>query len=318
MKISYFIQFLTAIICLASCSKKGDAGPGGNSHLGTGNIYYDWSEGAGLAVVYQLNLNSAVRSKALAYNADRHAWDISRDGTRMIQSVADPNDYDGEIYRITNMTNGQTISEFKKKGTELSSFTEPIFSPDMSLIAVPPTFDRGLLILDARGQLLKEVVTIGGNKIGGHICWMPDKSIICTVGNTIYRLNNSYTYGDVVAQLNFSDWNHVTASNDGSKIAFAGGKHIWLMNADGSNLKQITTSNKEEGYPVFSPDGRNLLIGTDYVGEGNAIERWKLAIIPADGQQYNVNDGADSHVIPIKLKNSESTQELGNYIMEWR
>lgn len=318
-QLSYIVAIATASLLL-SCSKKDNNGPGGNGggHFGSGSIYYDWSEGAGLAVTYKVDLNTATRSKALAYNADRHAWDISRDGAKMIQSVADPNDYDGEIYRIINMSNGQTISEFKKKGTELSSFTEPLFSPDMTMIAVPPTFDRGLLILNMQGQLLKEVVTIGGNKIKGHICWMPDNSIICTVGNTVYRLNNSYTYGNVVANLNFSDWNHVTASNDGSKIAFAGGKHIWMMNADGSNLKQITSSNNEEGYPVFSPDGKNLLIGTDYVGENNAIERWKLAIIPADGQQYNVIDGQDSRVIPIIIKDSESTQELSDYIMEWR
>nr|WP_068888723.1 PD40 domain-containing protein [Pedobacter panaciterrae] len=318
MKTIYFIILCAVITGLSACSKKGDDGPIDSSHFGSGNLYYDWSEGAGLAVVYKLDLNNASRSKALAYNANRHAWDVSRDGNKMIQSLADPNDFDSEIYRIINMSNGQTISEFKKPGTELSSFTEPIFSPDMTLIAVPPTFDRGLLILNMQGQLIKEVVTIGGNKIKGHISWMPDKSILCTVGNTIYRLNNSYTYGNIVSTINFSDWNHVTVSNDGSKIAYAGGKHIWLMNADGSDLKQISTSNNEEGYPVFSPDGKYLLIGSNYLGEGNAIQRWELTIIPADGQQYNVNDGVDKRVIPIKLKNSESTQELCNYIMEWR
>ncbi|HEY0274120.1 MAG TPA: hypothetical protein VGC22_13095 [Chitinophaga sp.] len=317
---SAFLLCIFALPLMTACSKKDDNGPGGGGGraFGTGNIYYDWSEGAGLAVTYKVDLHSNARSKALAYDPDRHAWDISRDGSKMIQSVADPNDYDGEIYRIINMSNGQTISEFKKKGTELSSFTEPLFSPDMTMIAVPPTFDRGLLLLNMQGQVLKEIVTIGGNKIQGHIAWMPDNSIICTVGNTIYRLNNSYTYGDVIANLNFSDWNHVTASNDGTKIAFAGGKHIWLMNADGSDPKQITTSNDEEGYPVFSPDGKNLLIGTDYVGETSALQSWKLAIIPADGQQYNVTEGADGRVIPIVIKDSESTQELCDDIMEWR
>jgi len=309
-----------AILCsLAACSKSNtDTGNGGGARLGSGSIYYDWSEGAGLAITYKLDLNTGVRSKALAYNADRHAWDISRDGNTMIQSVADPDDYDGEIYRFIKMSNGQTIAEFKKKGTELSSFTEPLFSPDMTKIAVPPTFDRGLLILDMNGKLLNEIVTIGGRKIKGHISWMPDNSIICTVDNTVYRLNNTYTYGDVVARLPFSDWNHVTASNDGSHIAFAGGKHIWLMNADGSNMVQVTTSNKEEGYPVFSPDGKYLLIGTEYYGEGNALQHWELTIIPADGQQYNVEDGADKRVVQIKLQDSNSEQENCNDIMEWR
>lgn len=320
MKLLNSAVIAVIMLLFASCSKKdgGDGPGGGNNHFGTGSIYYDWSEGAGLAITYKLDLGSGVRSKALAYDADRHAWDISRDGSKMIQSVADPNDYDGEIYRIINMANGQTISEFKKKGTELSSFTRPLFSPDMSLIAVEPTFDRGLLILDMQGNLVTEVVTIGGKKVKGHICWMPDKSILCTVGNVIYRLNNSYTYGNVVATLNFSDWNHIAVNNDGTKIAFAGGKHIWLMNADGSDMKQVTTSNEQEGYPVFSPDGKHLLIGTNYEGENNAIERWQLTIIPADGQQYNVNDGADSRVIQVKLRDSETTQELCNDIMEWR
>ncbi len=322
MKTFFSVLLLLAGLCgMSSCSKKDNANtPDGNSTaaLGSGSIYYDWSELNSLAVTYQLDLAGSVRSKALQYDPDRHAWDISRDGSIMLQSVQDPNDYDGELYRIIDRNTGQTLSQFKKQGTTLSSFTEPLLSPGKDLIAVPPTFDRGLLILNRQGQLLHEVVTIGGQKIKGHICWMPDNSILCTVGNIIYRLNNTYTYGDVVRTLDFNDWNHVTASNDGTLIAFAGGKHIWLMQADGSNLKQVTTSTDVEGYPVFSPDGRYLLIGTDYVGEENAINRWKLAIIPADGQLYNVDDGADNHVIPIRLKNSESTQELCDYLMEWR
>src|ERR1700743_3481876 len=102
MKSSLFIIFFAVVFCIFSCGKKGDTdtGSGAGSHFGSGSIYYDWSEGQGLAIVYKLDLNSAVRSKELAYNSDRHAWDISRDGSRMIQSVADPADYDGEIYRI--------------------------------------------------------------------------------------------------------------------------------------------------------------------------------------------------------------------------
>ncbi len=315
-----FLFCLTIILLITACSKHDDKDniPGGGGQLGTGSIYYDWAEGQGLRIAYKLDLSSGVRSKALAYNADRHTWDISRDGKTMIQSVADPGNYDGEIYRIINMSNGQTIAEFKKAGTELSSFTQPVFSPDGTKIAVEPTFDRGLLILDLQGHVQKEIVTIGGRKIKGHIAWMPDNSIICTVDNTIYRLNNSYTWGDVVTNLRFSEWNHVAVNNAGTQIAFAGGKHIWLMNADGSNMVQVTNSNNEEGYPVFSPDGKYLLIGTDYVGENNAIERWTLAIIPADGQQYNVTDGADNRVIQLKLKNSENPQERCDGIMEWR
>lgn len=320
MKTHFSALFCLMVLLLgAACGKKDNAGPGGGGGWPvSGSIYYDWSEGAGLAVTYRLDLNTGVRSKALAYNADRNAWDISRDGSIMLQSLNDPDDFDGEIYRFINPQSGETISSFRKKNSEVSNFTQPQLSPDKSRIAVPPVFDRGLLIMDLQGRLLREVVTIGGKKIKGSIAWMPDNSIVCVAGNTVYRLNNQYTWGDVVTQMNFDDWNHIAASYDGQRLAFAGGKHIWLMNADGSNLVQVTTSNEEEGYPVFSPDGKHLLVGTNYSGDGNAIQHWNLTIIPADGQQYNVTEGADDRVIRLKVKGSDMTQETSNELMVWR
>ncbi len=47
-------------------------------------------------------------------------------------------------------------------------------------------------------------------------------------------------------------------SPDGQKIAFADGAYIYIMNADGTGLTQLTT----EGYgedPKFSPDGHKIL-----------------------------------------------------------
>ncbi|QJB37936.1 PD40 domain-containing protein [Chitinophaga oryzae] len=309
---------LTAVLLGTGCSKKDNAGPGDGGWQASGNIYYDWAEGMGLAVTYRLDLGSGVRSKALGYNGDRHAWDISRDGSIMVQSLEDPNDYDGEVYRIINPQSGETLSEFRKRNSEVSNFTQPQLSPDKSRIAVPPVSDRGLLVMDLQGRLLKEVVTIGGKRVNGSIAWMPDNSIVCVAGSTVYRLNNQYTWGDVVTQMNFNDWNHLAASHDGQRLAFAGGKHIWMMNADGSNRVQVTTSNEEEGYPVFSPDGKYLLVGTNYDGEGNAIQNWELTIIPADGQQYNVTDGADKRVVQLKVKGSDMLQENCNDLMTWR
>jgi Tol biopolymer transport system component len=61
-------------------------------------------------------------------------------------------------------------------------------------------------------------------------------------------------------------------SPDGTTIAFAapvgvGGvnprSHIFIMDADGSNLRQLTTGNQDFTNPAFSPDGQRLAIGGD-------------------------------------------------------
>lgn len=52
-------------------------------------------------------------------------------------------------------------------------------------------------------------------------------------------------------------------------MAFAANNHIWMMNADGSHLVQVTTSDKVEAIPEFSPDGKWLVLGSDYRATGS-------------------------------------------------
>jgi Tol biopolymer transport system component len=60
-----------------------------------------------------------------------------------------------------------------------------------------------------------------------------------------------------------------TWSPDGTKILFAsnrslytrtlGHMHLWVMNADGTGLKQLTSGNDDESQPAWSPDGTKIL-----------------------------------------------------------
>jgi Tol biopolymer transport system component len=60
---------------------------------------------------------------------------------------------------------------------------------------------------------------------------------------------------------------YVRWSPDGKRIAFTsdrnGGGQVWLGNVDGTGLRQLTFNENEElaaGFPVWSPDGRNLAV----------------------------------------------------------
>jgi len=76
-------------------------------------------------------------------------------------------------------------------------------------------------------------------------------------------------------------------SADGARVAFPVTRYeleageswseIWMMEADGSDLRQMTCGRHHDSSPVFSPDGKNLLFVSDR-GEGS-----QLYVMAVDG-----------------------------------
>ncbi len=70
-------------------------------------------------------------------------------------------------------------------------------------------------------------------------------------------------------------------SPDGSKVAMilsrSGSPDVWVANADGSNLKQLTATPEDESSPCWSPDGQWICFAT------KIAERRVLAKVPAGG-----------------------------------
>jgi TolB protein len=86
-------------------------------------------------------------------------------------------------------------------------------------------------------------------------------------------------------------------SPDGSKVAMilskAGSPNVWVCNADGTNLKRLTTG-LEDSSPCWSPDGNWICFAT------KKAERRRLAKIPAGGGevQYLNTTGAANPTEP--------------------
>jgi hypothetical protein len=235
----------------------------------------------------------------------------------MLEATDHPDDYDAELYTITNVKDNTIVSRFKKL-TGYSNHTFPTLSFDKKLILVPPTYDDGIMILDLQGNILFHLVSYQGKDLKeSSVEWMPDNTFLFSVDNSIYRTNKEFTKATLVKTLNFDVWGDFAPSPDGSKIALRGGNHLWMMNADGSNLTQITESTDIEVSPVFSPDSKYLLIGYDLTRTSEWGRYWHMAIIPADFGKYNVDEGADKRVIPFIVK-GETRTEASDGGMLWR
>jgi WD40 repeat protein len=251
-------------------------------------------------------------------NTSLHNYYISNDGKTMLTSADAPGtDYDANLYTLTNLSDGTIVYQFKYYPKE-GDYTYPKLSLDGgSMIAVPPTFDDGIVIMDTKGKILHNLTSFNGKKFNNMVVWMPDNTILFSTSDGLFRTNAAFTQGTLVKQFTFADWSDVSASPDGTKIALKGGNHIWMMNADGSNLMQVTTSDEVEAIPVFSPDNKYLVVGTNYRESIAASHLWDLAIIPADGKQYNVNPKADKNVIPVVPK-GKTIVLSGDGPMYWR
>jgi TolB protein len=97
-------------------------------------------------------------------------------------------------------------------------------------------------------------------------------------------------------------------SPDGKKVAFVLNKHVWLMDINGSNKRQLTAvdNDNEEFYPRWSPDGKHIavwsyktfeesyytaiaIVSTE--GTAPVVLSNTAAVWPRDGNGYRISGG---------------------------
>jgi len=106
-------------------------------------------------------------------------------------------------------------------------------------------------------------------------------------------------------------------SPDGSKVAFSLNDHIWVVNIDGSGLRQVTSGSRSETYPVWSPNGSLiacLCYGTDFPGALFGFN--VVSVVPANATTEMIN----SAPVYVQDPTSSNTGNLmrGDGPLTWR
>ncbi|MGH9761367.1 MAG: TolB family protein, partial [Blastocatellia bacterium] len=117
-----------------------------------------------------------------------------------------------------------------------------------------------------------------------YAVWLSLLAVIFVFAASVDAQKRAFTLEDLYRVKSVSD---IHISLDGKRVLYAVGvsdlprakhsTHVWMMDIDGGNVRQMTTGDKNEFSPQFSPDGKWISFISDRDGDVN------LFVMPVDG-----------------------------------
>lgn len=215
-------------------------------------------------------------------------------------------DYD--LY--TSTSDGRNI----KRLTSTAGYdAEATMSPNGKKIVFTSMRDGDLELysMDTNGKNVKRLT----NEVGydGGAFYSPDSKMI------VYRRSSPKTddeikrYRDLLAQ-------HLIVPTT---------FEIWVMNADGTNKRQVTKLNTASFAPFFTPDGKKIIFCTNYFATDPRKRNFDLALINVDGtglERVTYNETFDGFpmfspdgkkLVFASNRNSATQGDTNVFIADW-
>lgn len=183
---------------------------------------------------------------------------------------------------IISGKNKETLAQLTAPETEpaTSSKGEVIISPDGKYLAVQVErrrkYTSGGITVPGSPEPSVAVINRQGKEVAVFLscrgaAWFSDGRLAMSLMDikepgimiTNADFKNAHMVPNTFSVKTITD---VAPSPDGKRIAFTGSDRVWLIDTDGSNLKQLTSAGLSEGTPVWSPNGSLIAFQQSYQG----------------------------------------------------